>query len=62
MSLIIVRAKREENLELLRISKGKFESFCARSAQENFKVFKGKLKSLVLFSREARRKFWGFQE
>ena len=53
-------AKREEKFEVLCISKGKLTAFFARSAQKIFRIFKGKLRFLVLFSREARRKFWGF--
>ena len=41
MFLIMFRAKREENFELLRISKGKLRAFCARSAPENFWGFQG---------------------
>ena len=49
--------KREENFGVLCISKGKLIAFFARSAQKIFRIFKGKLRFLVLFTREARRKF-----
>ena len=61
MFLFMFRAKREENFELLSISKGKSIAFFFRAKRaEIFGVFNGKLWFLVRFSREARRKFCGF--
>ena len=62
MFLIMFRAKREENFELLRISKGKSRDFCARSAPEFFKGFSRVNDSFwYVFRAKREENFAGFQ-